>query len=169
MATSTATDTSLTVEQFRKSLALQRFQEQMNRTGGRYAEYLRSLGVRSSDARIDRPEYLGGGTQTISWSEVLQTSPSNPSSTAGVVAYTGHGIAGARSARYVRHFNEHGFVISLLTIRPTTIYPQGADRMWFRDSFEDYYQPQLQHLGMQEVYIGEVDLEHPTDRDWERL
>lgn len=154
---------SLTVEEFRKSLALQRFQEQMNKTGGRYAEYLRSLGVRSSDARIDRPEYLGGGSQTISWSEVLQTSPANPSSTRGVGAYTGHGIAATRTNRYIRHFNEHGFVLSMMTIRPTTMYSQGTDRMWFRDSFEDYYQPQLQHLGMQEVYVGEVDLEHPTD------
>ena len=151
-------DVSITVEQLRRSLALQRFGERLNRHGSRYTEYLRSQGIRSSDARLDRPEYLGGGTQVVQWDEVLQSFPTEPAtSSAGLGAYAGHGIGAMRSNRYVRHFNEHGLVITLMTVRPTTMYTQGAAAMWFRDTYDKYFQPELQHLGMQPVIIGEVD------------
>ena len=156
-------DVGITVEQLRRSLALQRFGERLNRHGNRYTEYLRSMGVRSSDARLDRPEYLGGGRQTIQWDEVLQTTPAESESVPGVGNYKGHGIGAMRSSRYVRHFNEHGILMSLLVIRPTTMYVNGAKRGFFRDSFDQYFQPELQHLGMQEVYVGEVDMVNSAD------
>lgn len=149
---------AITVEQLRRSLALQRFGERLNRHGSRYTEYLRSQGIRSSDARLDRPEYLGGGTQVVQWDEVLQSFPTDAStSQAGLGAYAGHGIGAMRSNRYVRHFNEHGILMTLMTVRPTTMYTQGAAAMWFRDTYDKYFQPELQHLGMQPVIIGEID------------
>ena len=149
---------AITVEQLRRSLALQRFGERLNRHGSRYTEYLRSQGIRSSDARLDRPEYLGGGTQVVQWDEVLQSFPTDAStSQAGLGAYAGHGIGAMRSNRYVRHFNEHGILMCLMTVRPTTMYTQGAAAMWFRDTYDKYFQPELQHLGMQPVIIGEID------------
>lgn len=153
----------ITVEQLRRSLALQRFGERLIRHGNRYTEYLRSMGIRSSDARLDRPEYLGGGKQTVQFDEVLQTTPEPDETLSGVGRYAGHGIGAMRSNRYVRHFNEHGILMSLMIVRPTTMYMSGAARMWFRDSFDQYYQPELAHLGMQEVFVGEVDMEHATD------
>ena len=160
-----STDVTVTVEQLRRSLALQRFGERLNRHGNRYTEYLRSQGIRSSDARLDRPEYLGGGTQTIQWDEVLQSFPTDPAtSKAGLGEYSGHGIGAIRSNRYVRHFNEHGIVLTLMTIRPTTMYVQGSPAMYFRDTYDKYFQPELQHLGMQPVVIGEVDQVNCTDQ-----
>ena len=153
----------ITVEALRRSLALQRFGERLNRHGNRYTEYLRSMGVRSSDARLDRPEYLGGGRQTIQWDEVLQTTPATDANVPGVGNYKGHGIGAMRSSRYVRHFNEHGILMSLLVIRPITMYVNGAKRGFFRDTFDQYFQPELQHLGMQGVYVGEVDMLNSAD------
>ena len=87
----------------RNTLAIQRFLERMNRTGQRYTEYLRSMGIKSSDARLDRPEWLSHGKQTLQFDEVLQTAPSTQASRPGVGNYKGHGIGALRSSRYVRH------------------------------------------------------------------
>lgn len=123
--------------------------------GSRYTEYLRYLGVRSSDARLQRPEYLGGGKQTISFTEVLQTG-TNFDANAGVASLKGHGIAAMRSRRYRRFFEEHGVVISLMSLRPKTMYGNGNNRMWYKTTKEDYWQKELEHVGMQEVYNREV-------------
>ena len=154
---------AITVEQLRNSLAVQRFFERMNRSGQRYTEYLRSLGVRSSDARLDRPEYLSHGKQTLQFDEVLQTTPATDTTLPGVGNYKGHGMGAMRSNRYVRHFNEHGILMTLAAVRPTTMYVQGAARMWFRDSYTEYFQPEFQHLGMQPVYVGEIDMKNASD------
>ena len=86
------------INQLREAFALQRFEEARARYGSRYTEYLRYLGVRSSDARLQRPEYLGGGKQTIQFSEVLQTAEG----TDPVGEMKGHGIGAMRSNRYRR-------------------------------------------------------------------
>ena len=158
-----ASGVGISVEDLRNTLAIQRFLERMNRTGQRYTEYLRSMGVRSSDARLDRPEYLSHGRQTVQFDEVLQTTPPANPNLPGVGNYKGHGIGALRSNRYVRHFNEHGILMTLAAVRPTTMYIQGAARMWFRDTYTDYFQPEFQHLGMQPVYVGEIDMEHASD------
>lgn len=149
---------AVTINILREALALQRFQEARSRFGSRYVEYLRYLGVRSSDARLQRPEYLGGGRQTISFSEVLQTAEgTNP-----VGEMRGHGIAGVRSNRYRRYIEEHGVVISLLSIRPKTIYMQGLSRMWNRRTKEDFWQKELEAIGQQEVLNKEIYAPHAT-------
>lgn len=143
------------INDFRRAFALQRYQEARARYGSRYTEYLAYLGVRSSDARLQRSEFLGGGKQTISFSEVLKTGAGeDPAEPIGTMK--GHGINAMRSARYRRFFEEHGYVISLLSVRPKTIYMDGIARMWKRTTKEDYWQRELEQIGQQEVVDTEI-------------
>jgi len=137
----------------REAFAMQRYEEARARYGSRYTEYLRYLGVRSSDARLQRPEYLGGGKQTIQFSEVLQTAPGEDP---GVGSMYGHGIAAMRSNRYRRFIEEHGYVITMLSVKPKTIYTQGLQRTWNRRTKEDFFQKELQHIGQQEILNKEI-------------
>jgi len=147
-----STASGVTVNVLREALALQRYEEARARYGSRYTEYLQYLGVRSSDARLQRPEYLGGGRQTIQFSEVLQTAEG----TDPVGTLRGHGISSMRSNRYRRFFEEHGYVITLLTARPKAIYASGLSRTWNRRTKEDFWQKELEHIGQQEVLNKEV-------------
>jgi len=143
---------AVTVNILREALALQRFEEARARYGSRYVEYLRYLGVRSSDARLQRPEYLGGGRQSIQFSEVLQTAEG----TDPVGELRGHGIGTLRSNRYRRFFEEHGYIVTCLSVRPKTIYAQGLARHFNRRVKEDFWQRELQHIGQQEILNKEV-------------
>jgi Capsid protein (F protein) len=146
--------TAANVIDVRRAFALQRYAEARAMYGSRYSEYLRYLGVNSRDARLDRPEYLGGGKQTISFSEVLQTTPVTGNGNVGELK--GHGITALRSNRYRRFIEEHGHVISLMSVRPKTMYTDGLDRMWTRRIKEDYWQKELEAIGMQEVQNREL-------------
>lgn len=145
---------SVDVNTVRRAFAIQRYQEARAQYGSRYTEYLRFLGVRSSDARLQRPEYLGGGKQTIAFSEVLQTGPDT--SDEGVATMKGHGIMAMRSRRFRKFFEEHGFVISLMSVRPRSMYVNGLHRQFNRRTKEDYWQKELEHIGQQEVLNKEV-------------
>lgn len=152
-----STATAATINQLRNAFAIQRFEEARARYGSRYTEYLRYLGVRSSDARLQRPEYLGGGKQTIQFSEVLQTGPSASPDQANVVgALKGHGLGAMRSNRYRRFIEEHGLVMSLLSIRPKTMYLNSLERKWNRRLKEDFWQKELEHIGQQAVKNKEI-------------
>lgn len=150
---------AITVNLLREAMALQRYEEARARYGSRYTEYLRYLGVRSSDARLQRPEYLGGGKQMIQFSEVLQTA-TDATDESFVGEMRGHGIGAMRSNRYRRSFEEHGYVITMLSVRPKTIYAQGLSRTWNRRTKEDFWQVELQHIGQQEVLNKEVYAKH---------
>ncbi len=154
-----ANATGISVNDLRLALSIQRYQEARALYGSRYVEYLRYLGVRSSDARLQNPEYIGGGRQTIQFSEVLSTAEAG---TAIVGEMKGHGIAAMRSNRYRRFFEEHGIVMSLLSVVPKAIYTQGLNRKFFRQTKEDFFQKELQHIGSQEVYNKEVYTEHAS-------
>lgn len=150
--------TAATVNELRLALALQRYEEARARYGSRYTEYLRYLGVRSSDARLQRPEYLGGGKQTIQFSEVLQTAEG----TDPVGELRGHGIGAMRSNRYRRFFEEHGYVFSFISVKPKTIYSQGLPRTWNRRTKEDFFQKELQHIGQQAILNKELYAAHAS-------
>lgn len=155
--------TAATINDLRAALALQKYEEARNMYGSRYTEYLRYLGVRSSDARLQRPEYLGGGKQTIQFSEVLQTSVTTSGTpSTGVGTMAGHGIGAVRSNRYRRFFEEHGWVISLLSVLPKTMYVNGLPRAYSRASKTDYYQKEFEHIGQQPVLNKEVYWAHAT-------
>lgn len=159
-----STATAATVNQIRQAMALQRIAEARARYGSRYVEYLRSaFGVRSSDARMQKPEYLGGGRQTIQHSEVLQTGPTAAPDQANVVgALKGHGIGAMRSNRYRRFIEEHGIIMSLMSIRPKTVYMQMMERKWNRRVREEYFQPELAHIGQQIIKNKEIKADHGT-------
>lgn len=149
---------AITINLLREAFALQRFEEARARFGSRYVEYLRYLGVQSSDARLQRPEFLGGGRYPIQFSEVLQTAEG----TDPVGQMAGHGIGLARSNRFRRYFEEHGYVFSFLTVKPKAIYASGLSRHWNRRTKEDFFQKELQHIGQQPILNKEVRAAHAT-------
>lgn len=152
---------AITINLLREAFALQRFEEARARYGSRYTEYLRYLGVRSSDARLQRPEYLGGGQNHVQFSEVLQTAEG----TAPVGEMRGHGIAAMRSNRYRRFFEEHGYIFTFISVKPKTIYGQGLFRTWNRRTKEDFFQKELQHIGQQAILNKEVYAAHASPDD----
>lgn len=154
--------TAASINQLREAFALQRYEEARARYGSRYTEYLAYLGVKSSDARLQRPEYLGGGRNTIQFSEVLQTAGTSAGAQTGVGNLAGHGISAMRSNRYRRYFEEHGYVLTLMSIKPKTMYIQGLPKTWNRRTKEDFWQMELQHIGQQEVLNKEVYAAHAT-------
>lgn len=141
---------SISVNSLREAMSLQRFQEKRALFGSRYEDYLRYLGVRPQDSRLQLPEYLGGTSQTIQFSEVLQTGGD------AVGQMYGHGISAMRSKRIRRFIPEHGYVMSLLYVRPIPVYAQGVERLWHRETKEDYWQREFEHIGQQEVLNQEV-------------
>lgn len=146
-----------TVNQWRLAMALQRYQEARAQYGDRYPEYLAYLGVRSSDGRLDRPEYLGGGKTTISFSEVLRTGDGGTPSAANPIGdLNGHGIAAMRSRSFVKFFEEHGIVMTLASVRPRSMYVNGLHRSHSRRTKEAYWQKELELIGQQEVNVREV-------------
>ena len=155
--------TAADVLEIRRAFALQRYQEARAQYGSRYTEYLRYLGVRPSDARLQRPEYLGGGKQTVAFSEVLRTGNTDPDTQPPIGEMAGHGIAAMRSNRYRYFCEEHGYILTLLSIRPRSMYVDGLHRTWSRRTKEDYYQKELELIGQQEVYNREVYLKGHTD------
>ncbi|WP_304022965.1 major capsid protein [Desulfovibrio piger] len=143
---------TVNISDWREAMALQRFEEQRSLYGSRYTEFLKTLGIRASDARLQRPEYLGGGRQTIQFSEVLQTAEG----TDPVGTLRGHGIGAMKTNRYRRFFEEDGLIMSFVSVRPIGVYMQGLPRMWSRRSMEDFWTPQFQHLSQQPVYTKEL-------------
>lgn len=152
--------TALDVVDFREAFALQRYQEARAKYGSNYVDYLRYLGLRPSDSRLQRPEFLGSGRQVVSFSEVLNTMSAPGFDALGTLG--GHGIAAMRGNRYRRFFEEHGWVISLMYVRPKSIYVSGLPRKFSRMTKEDYYQRELETVGAQEVLNREVYSGHSS-------
>lgn len=151
--TVTVSSSAFTVEQFRVAAAKQSIEEHRNRFGSRYTDYLRFLGITPSDARLQRPEYLGGGKQTVSVSEVLTTSNATGGRT-GEMA--GHGIAALRSKPFKRFFEEHGFVLALAFVRPQAVYGSLKRRFYNYSSPGDFWQKENELKGMQAITNNEL-------------
>lgn len=154
-----ANATGTGVRELREALAIQRFQENRSRWGARYTEFLAFQGIRSSDRTLQRPEYLGGGKQTIAFSEVLQTADDNANQNP-LGRLGGHGISAVRTLRYRRFFEEDGWVITLMSVRPKVMYADSLDRHWLKRNKEDFFQQELQQVGQQEVTNREVRAAH---------
>ena len=146
------------VNDVRRAYAIQRFQEARAAWGSRYVEYLKSIGANPADARLQRPEIVSHGSAKVSISEVLQTAPDQPDTNPayGVGDMYGHGIAAMRSNKFRRTFQEHGYLISMMTVRPRTLYMDGIDRLWMKKDKEDFFQKELQFIGQQNVYQDEI-------------
>ena len=148
------TEVSFSVNDLRLAFAYQRYLEALARGGSRYTEILLGLfGVRSPDARLQRPEYLGGNRIPVSVSEVTNSAQSEQDFL---------GDLGAKSSTsdvshdFVKSFTEHGWVIGVCCVRYDHSYSQGLQRFWTRKEFTDYYNPKFAHLGEVPVYQAEL-------------
>lgn len=148
---------AVSINDLRLAVKLQVYKENMLRHGSRYVERLMAaFGVAPQDARLQLPEYLGGGKQIVQFSEVLQTAEGDEP----VGEMRGHGIAAMSSNRYRKYIPEYGFIISFMIVRPKTAYQQGVHKMFTRKVKEDYFQPELQHIGMQAILNKEIYAQH---------
>lgn len=150
------------INDFRMAMAMQRHLEARNRWGSRIQDYLAFHGVRPRDARLDLPEYLGGGKQTIAFSEVLATAEGTNTN---VGDQAGHGISAIRTRRYARFFPEHGYVLSLVSVRPKGMYADQLHRMWLRSTKDDFWQKEYEAFGPQAVLTKEVFGNHTVNTD----
>lgn len=152
----------ININDLRTSNALQRWFERNARGGSRYIEQILShFGVRSSDARLQRPQFLGGGRMPISVSEVLQTSSTDETSPQANMA--GHGISAGINNGFKHYFEEHGYIIGIMSITPRTGYQQGVPRDFTKFDNMDFYFPEFAHLSEQEVKNQELFLSSDSD------
>lgn len=146
---------SVTINTLRQAFQLQKLLERDARGGTRYTEILRShFGVISPDSRVQRPEYLGGGSVNISINPVVQNSSTDSSSPQGNLA--AYGLAGGVKHGFNHSFVEHCFVIGICCVRADLTYQQGIPRMFSRQTRFDHYWPALAHLGEQAVLNKEI-------------
>jgi hypothetical protein len=152
--------TAASINELREAFALQSFAEHRMLFGGRYSEYLKFLGIRYSDGRLDRPEFLAGGKETIQFSEVLQTGVD--STDAGLGTLGGHGIGAMKSNRFRKFFEEHGLIISLLYVKPVAMYHEGIHKFWLKSTKEDFFQYELEGIGQEAIENRELYAAHAT-------
>lgn len=165
LSTDLSAATAATINDLRSAFRLQEWLEKNARGGSRYIESILShFGVRSSDARLQRPEFLGGGSVPIQVSEVLQTAPATGSSTP-LAEMAGHGIAVGSNSNIEYRCEEHGFIMGIMSVMPKTAYQDGLNKMWSREDRFDYFWPEFAHLGEQEILQKEVfaDSANPDD------
>lgn len=157
--------TAATVNQLRTAFAIQKYYENAGLHGTRYIEYIRSVfGVTSSDARMQRAEYLGGQRVPINIDQVLQTSATNEVSPQGnTAAFSCTYNAGSM---FTRSFEEHGTLMCLAVVRTEHTYQQGLHKQWTRTSWVDYYNPFFSNLGEQGI-LNENIYAQGTDADKE--
>ena len=148
--------TSVTINQLRQAFQIQKFLETDARSGTRYIEIIKGhFGVTSADARMQRPEYLGGERFPINMDQVLQTSESSSESPQGNTA--AFSLTGAKeSAGFTKSFTEHGYIIGVACVRTDHSYQQGVNRMWARKRKFDFYWREFAHLGEQEINEFEI-------------
>jgi len=153
-----STATSATINQLRQSFQIQKLLERDARGGTRYTEIIRShFGVISPDARLQRPEYLGGGSTPIQINPIAQTSGTNATGTStplGNLAAMGTGLAHGHG--FTQSFTEHGVIIGLVSVRADLTYQQGLRKMWSRSTRYDFYFPAFAMLGEQAILNKEI-------------
>jgi len=150
--------TAATINQIRQSFQVQRLLERDARGGTRYTEIIRShFGVLSPDSRLQRPEYLGGGSTPININPVAQTSATGVTGgSAPLATLSAIGTAVSSGNGFSQSFTEHGMVIGFVSVRADLSYQQGIRRMWNRRTRYDYYFPVFAHLGEQPVLNKEI-------------
>ena len=150
--------TAATINQLRQSFQIQKLLERDARGGTRYTEIIRShFGVISPDARLQRPEYIGGGSTPININPIAQTSATGQT---GATTPQGNlaamGTALAHNHGFTQSFTEHGVIIGLVSVRADLTYQQGLSRMWSRSTRYDFYFPAFATLGEQAVLNKEI-------------
>ncbi|NDG53473.1 MAG: phage capsid protein, partial [Flavobacteriia bacterium] len=156
--------TAATINQLREAFQIQRLYEKDARGGTRYTEVIQShFGVTSPDARLQRPEYLGGGKDRININPVAQTSSTDTTTPQGNLS--GYGTTGFTGHRFNKSFTEHSVVIGLACVFADLTYQQGLARHFSRQTRWDFYWPALAHLGEQAVLNKEIYAQGTTADD----
>lgn len=146
--------TAATINELREAFQLQKLYERDARGGTRYTEIVNShFGVTSPDARLQRPEYLGGDSTPIMVNQVPQTSESSATSPQGNLAAYGTVIS---KNGFTKSFTEHGVIIGIVSVRADLTYQQGIPKMFSRSTRYDFYWPSLAHLGEQAILNKEI-------------
>lgn len=145
-----------TINQLRMAFQIQKFYEASARGGSRYTEFLKAhFGVTSPDARLQRPEYLGGNRVPININQVIQQSGTVDGSTPqGNVA--GYSLTSDTHGDFIKSFTEHGYIIGLCVARYDHTYQQGLARLWSRKTQFDFYLPELANIGEQAILNKEI-------------
>lgn len=155
--------TAVSINELRTAFQIQRLLERDARGGTRYIELILShFGVHSDDARLQRPEYLGGGSSRININPLASTA-----ATAGAPQANLAGVGTSiNNAHFAKSFTEHGYVIGLVSARADLSYQNTVDRLWSRTTRYDFYWPTLAHLGEQAVLNKELNFTGlPEDDD----
>ena len=147
--------TAATINQLRLAFATQKFLEIQARGGSRYIEVIKNhFNVTSPDARLQRPEYLGGGSSPVNISPVAQTSSTDATTPQGNLSAIGTTVLSGHS--FTKSFTEHTIVIGMVSVRTDLTYQQGLNRMFSRETIYDYYWPTLSTIGEQSVLNKEI-------------
>lgn len=162
-----STATAATINQLRQSFQIQKLLERDARGGTRYVEILKAhWGVTSPDARLQRPEYLGGSSTLVTINPIAQTGPSGTTgSTTPLANLAAIGTALKQSDGFNQSFTEHGHIIGLANVRADLSYQQGLRRMWSRSTRYDFYMPVFAMLGEQAVLNKELYIIGNTTQD----
>lgn len=161
LATDLSQATAATINQLRQAFQIQKLYERDARGGTRYTEILKAhFGVTSPDARLQRPEYLGGGSSPINVNPVAQTSSTDATSPQGNLAALGTLNIGGHG--FSKSFTEHCVIIGLVNVRADLNYQQGLNRMFSRSTRFDYYWPALSHIGEQAILNKEIYAQGPA-------
>jgi len=145
-----------TINDFRQAVVVQQFYEMLARGGSRYVELLQSVyGVSNGDARLQRPEFLGGGRTNVMVNPVVNTAGQTGGAVQGNLAAYGVGSGGS-SHGFSKAFTEHGVVLGLLSVRADLNYQQGMPRQFKRRSKFDFLIPHFANLGEQAVLNQEI-------------
>lgn len=146
--------TAATINQLRQAFQVQKLLERDARGGTRYIEVIKShFGVTSPDARVQRPEYLGGGSSPVVVSPIAQTSETNTTAQGNLAAM---GTASIDGHGFTKSFTEHCLLLGLVSVRADLTYQQGLERMFWRSTRYDFFWPALAHIGEQSVLNGEI-------------
>jgi hypothetical protein len=149
-----STATGVTINELREAFQIQKMFERDARGGTRYIEIIAShFGVQSPDMRLQRPEYLGGGSSAWNIHPVPQTSVSAATPQANLAAF---GTLSLSNCGFVKSFTEHGYVFGIVSTRADLNYQQGLHRSWSRSTRYDFFWPSLAHIGEQGVLNKEI-------------
>jgi len=147
--------TAVTINALREAFQIQKLYERDARGGTRYTEIIRShFGVTSPDSRLQRPEYLGGGSAPVNVNPVAQTSETDTNTPQGNL--TGFGTVSINNHGFNKSFTEHCVIIGMISVRADLTYQQGLNRMFSRSTRWDFYWPALSHIGEQAVLNKEI-------------
>lgn len=156
----------VSINELRTAFQLQKYYEQLARSGSRYSEILRAqFHVQSPDSRLQNPEYLGGTHLPISINQVVQNSGTGTGSSTPQGTTVAYSLTADNHFDFSKSFVEHGFIIGVCVARYDHTYQQGIERFWSRKKVTDYYIPVFANLGEQGICNKEIYAQGTTTDD----